>query len=108
MLGFYMMWFAAVVSLGTLAMAAAFVARPTESKLAVMRPLTLASIFAAVCSFSAGVAYVLRGVAASGPDMDMSRVYMGLSETLVPLFVTNAFLAVAWLLVTAGLRRAQP
>jgi len=106
-LGFYMMWFATVVSLGALGMAVAFVVRPTEGKLALMRPLTLACIFAAVCSVSAGIAYVLRGVAASGPNMDMARVYMGLSETLVPLFVTNAFLAVAWLLVTAGLRR-QP
>jgi hypothetical protein len=30
---------------------------------------------------------------------------MGLSECVVPLFVAFAFLAVAWLLVTLGLRR---
>ncbi|MBE3133611.1 MAG: hypothetical protein IMZ55_09065 [Acidobacteria bacterium] len=102
-----MMWFATVVSLGALGMAIGFVVRPTEAKLALMRPLTLATIFAAICSFSAGIAAVLKGVAASGPNIGMSNVYMGLSETLVPLFVTNAFLAVAWLLVTAGLRRQQ-
>ena len=108
MIGIYMMWFAALVSgFGALGMAIAYAIRPTERKLALMRPLSLASIFAAVCSFTNGIATVLRGVAASGPTMDMSRVYMGISDTLIALFVANAFLAVAWLLVTVGLRRQE-
>ena len=87
--------FATVVSLGALGVAIGFVVRPTEAKLALMRPLTLAAIFAAIFSFTAGIAFVLREVAASGSNIGMRNVYMGLSDTLVPLFVTNAFLAVA-------------
>ena len=109
MIGIYMMWFAALVSgFGALGMSIAYVIRPTERKLALMRPLSLASIFAAVCSFTHGLATVLRGLAASGPKIDMSAVYMAVSDTLIALFVANAFLAVAWLLVTLGLRRQEP
>ena len=61
MIGIYMMWFAALVSgFGALGMSIAYVIRPTERKLALMRPLSLASIFAAVCSFTHGLATVLR------------------------------------------------
>jgi hypothetical protein len=109
MIGVYLMGFVIAVSgVGALGMAIAYVTRPTERKLALMRPLSLASIFAAVCSWAAGLAAVLRGLAASGPRydrIDMSAVFAGLSECMAPLFVAFAFLAVAWLLVAVGLRR---
>ncbi len=108
MLGIYMMWFAVLVAgFGAFGMGVAYAVRPTERKLALMRPLSLASIFAAICSFTHGMATVLRGLAASGPGVDMAAVYRGISDTLIPLFVANAFLAVAWLLVTVGMRRQE-
>ena len=71
-----------------------------------MRPLSLASIFAAVCSFSVGMATALKG----GADARLSAegvavMVAGASESCVPMFVAFAFLAVAWLLVALGLRR---
>jgi hypothetical protein len=105
MIGIYLMGFVILVSgVGALGMSIAYVIRPTEGRLALMRPLSLASVFAAICSFTGGLSAVLRGLAASGPKLDMSAVFAGLSEALVPLFVAFAFLAVAWLLVAAGLR----
>jgi len=41
-------------------MAIAYAVRPTEQKLMLMRPLSLAAIFAAVCSSSMGVATALK------------------------------------------------
>jgi hypothetical protein len=50
-----MMWFAVVVSgLGAFGVAAAYAIRPTEGKLMLMRPLSLASVFSAIGSLTAG------------------------------------------------------
>jgi len=113
----YVMGFVILVSgVGAFGTAVAYAIRPTERKLALMRPLSLASIFAALCSFAGGVATVLEGIAATldlvphagtvdlGPQ-SLGRILLGFRETIVPLFVAFAFLAVAWLLVALGMRR---
>ena len=108
MIGIYLMGFVILVSgVGVLGTAIAYAIRPTERKLMLLRPLTLAAIFASVCSFTGGLATVLKGAGAT-PAWDAHAVglaLMGLSECVVPLFVAFAFLAVAWLLVALGLRR---
>jgi len=107
-IGIYVMGFVILVSgLGAFGTAVAYAIRPTERKLALMRPLSLASIFAALCSSCGGVATVLQGLAATyevGPAK-VSPVLMGFRETIIPLFVAFAFLSVAWLLVVVGMRR---
>lgn len=107
MIGIYLMGFvilvAGVAALGT---AITYAVHPTERKLALIRPLSLASIFAAVCSSSVGFAAALKGPADAGVSTESMRVMLaGLAEAWVPLFVAFAFLSVAWLLVAAGLRR---
>lgn len=107
MIGIYLMGFVILVSgVGTLGTAIAFAVRPTEGKLALIRPLSAASIFASVCSFSVGVATALKGAADSNLTGESLRVMTaGLSEAFIPFFVGFAFLAVAWLIVAAGLRK---
>ena len=109
MIGIYMMGFVILVSgVGALGTAIAYAIRPTERKLGLMRPLTLASVFAAACSTSAGMAVALKHGADEKLAGDSPWVMVaGFTEALVPTFVACAFLAVAWLLVTLGLRR-QP
>ena len=107
MIGIYLMGFVILVSgvlvLGT---AIAHALRPTDGKLWLLRPLSLAAIFAAVCSWSVGTATALKGAADAGLSPESLRVMLaGLSESLVPLFVSFAFLAVAWLLVAAAAAR---
>ncbi len=110
MIGMYLMGFVIFVSgVGALGIAIAYAIRPTEGKLALMRPLSLASIFAALCSFMGGLIVVLQGIAAT-PTFSLatfSAILMGFSETLTPLFVAFAFLSVAWILVAVGLRRHE-
>ena len=58
MIGIYLMGFVILVAgLGVFGTAVAYAIRPTEQKLVLMRPLTLAAIFAAICSSSVGIAW---------------------------------------------------
>jgi len=106
-IGIYLMGFVILVSgVGGLGMGIAYAIRPTERRLALMRPLSLASIFAAICSWSVGTATALKHAADNGLGADAGRVMVaGLSEAMIPPFVAFAFLSVAWLLVALGLRR---
>jgi hypothetical protein len=107
MIGIYLMGFVILVGgVGVLGTAIAYAIRPTERTLMLMRPLSLAAIFAAVCSSSMGLATALQGAAAA-KDWNAERyaVLATASESLIPPFVAFAFLAVAWLLVAVGLRR---
>ena len=103
-----MMWFAVVVSgLGAFGVAVAYAHRPTERKLMLMRPLSLASVFSAIGSLTAGMATILKGAAATGNwgGHAFSNLLFGCAEALIPMFVAFSFLAVAWLLVAVGMRR---
>lgn len=108
MIGIYLMGFVILVGgAGVFGTAVAYAIRPTEQKLMLMRPLSLAAIFAAICSSSVGMATALRGAGETkvwSPD-SAGVLLMGLGESLIPPFVAFAFLAVAWLLVAAGMRR---
>ena len=112
--------FAAISLLGKLTMAvaifafglaAAYVFRPTEQKLVLMRPVSLASIFATVSGLLGGWIGVLVNISAAAvtadghlPVPEMSR---GIAESLTVGFVCFGLLAAAWLLVAVGmLRRA--
>ncbi len=107
MIGIYLMGFVIAVSgVGALGTAVAYMIAPSEGKLALMRPLSVASIFAAICSFSVGAATALKGGAEAALAADGLKVMVaGLSESFVPLVVAFAFLSVAWLFVAVGLRR---
>jgi hypothetical protein len=71
-----------------------------------MRPVSLAAIFAGISGLTAGLIAVLLGVAATPQgQIGMSHVYLGLSEAIVPAFMNFGFLAMAWLLVAAGMLR---
>jgi hypothetical protein len=96
------------VPFAPLIMAIVYAVRPTEGRLALMRPLSLAAIFAALSGFSAGLIAVLRGAAATVGGLSQPNAILGLSEASVPLFVGFGCLTASWLFVTLGLRREQP
>jgi hypothetical protein len=95
-----------LVGFGPPSLALAYVLRPAERTLAIMRPVSLAAIFAAICGLVAGLIAISRGVAATLPGpVHLSNVYIGLSEAFVPPFVNFGLLAAAWLLVAIGMMR---
>ena len=98
-----------LVALGPLALAIAYLFRPSERTLTIMRPVSLAAIFAGICGLLAGWIAILTGLAATPEPIQMRSVYAGLSEAFVAPFVNFGSLAVAWLLVAVGMmRRPHP
>jgi hypothetical protein len=104
--------FVTVVGIGALATAVGFAIRPTERGLAVLRPLSAATTFAALTTSLLGVTNALVGTARrlEGADAAATAIawrtfIAGLAEGIVPLIVAFSLLAVAWLLAAVGLRR---
>jgi hypothetical protein len=107
-------FFFAAIALLTLAAAAHFAFRPTERRLSVVRPLCAATLSGGVASFLMGVAnglialqHLLRAARDSGspPAVPWDVLLNGFAESLAPLVIAFGGVAVAWLLVAAGLRR---
>ena len=94
----------AIVAFG---LAVAYVFRPTEQKLVLMRPVSLAAIFATVSGLLGGWMAVLASIPAT-PDghLPVASLYRGIAESLTVGFVSFGVLAAAWMLVAVGgLRR---
>jgi hypothetical protein len=98
-----------LIGLAPMAMGMAYAIRPSERRLALMRPLSLASIFGALCSMLAGIIAILTTIAMDADPSGAAwrRGTVGLAESLVPPFVTFALLVVAWISVAVGMRRQQ-
>jgi hypothetical protein len=96
-----------VMDLLPLGVAVLFVVRPTEHNLALMRPFSLAGLFAALSGGAVGFLNVLRSIGATQEftHAAYSRMAIGASEALVPTFVGFACLSAAWLLVAVGMSR---
>ena len=87
----------------------AYALRSNERWLGLMRPLTLAGIFAAVSNVFLGLANVLS-VFTAGDPVDSARLGLtavGLAEASVLAFVSFACLTVAWLGVAVGMRKPR-
>jgi hypothetical protein len=88
-----------------LVMALVYAIRPTEARLAMIRPLSLAAIFASISGASLGAINVLRFSATSDLPLTSQAGLIGLAEAMVTLFTGFGCLTVAWLCVAIGLRR---
>jgi hypothetical protein len=88
-----------------LTMGIVYALSPNEQRLMLMRPLSLATVFAAVAGTAVGFIYELRFIGRSDTVAFSQQVAMGTAEALVPLFVGFGCLTVAWLCVALGLWR---
>jgi hypothetical protein len=95
-----------IVSLLPMLSAAAYLIKPTEQRLAMMRPVSLAGIFAGLSGTSLGAINTLKGLWMDPPH-DARLTAIASAETLVPLFVASSCLMVAWLCVAVGMRRSS-
>lgn len=91
-----------------LVMAIIYVVKPTERNLALMRPLALAGLFAALSGGVLGAINVLKFMWTREATVDTFRVMsVGAAESLVTVFVGFACLTAAWLLVAVGMSRSK-
>ena len=83
----------------------AFAIRPNDKWLSLMRPLTLAGIFAAIANTFLGLANTFIGLARAAPADPVGQRMASMAETSVVPFVSFVFLSTAWLCVAIGMRR---
>jgi len=94
------------VALAAFGVAVGYVFRPTEHKLVLMRPISLATIFAAVSALLGGWIVVLGGIAATPTGhLPSPDLYRGVAASLVLGFVCFGLLAASWILVAVGVLR---
>ena len=88
-----------------LVMGVVYAVRPTEARLAVMRPLSLAAMFASLSGAALGIINLLRFAATRDVPLSSPTALLGLAESAVTLFAGFGCLTVTWLCVALGLRR---
>ena len=94
-----------LVTLFPLAAGVAYLVRPTEQRLALMRPISLVGIFNGLTGAMLGFMNVLRSYGIHDPPPPLRIMAIGAAESLVTLFVGFGCLTVAWLCVALGMRR---
>jgi len=107
--GGYSMWVVLFVTIAALVAAIAFVARADLRKLALVRALTSAGVFAIVGGLSSNLAAVFYFAAhmdREGGPADRV-VLQGLGESMGPAILGFTILALSWILVAVGTRRVQ-
>lgn len=97
-----------MVALLPMAAAVVYVVKPSERTLALIRPLSLAAIFAGITTLTSGLANVLMAIGYTGEFNAGSwrNLALGSAESLIGLFVACGSLTITWLLVALGMRRA--
>jgi hypothetical protein len=94
-----------VIAVVPMLMGVVYAVRPTEARLALMRPLSLASLFAGLAGFLTGGVNMLRAIGMRGSTWRFDLVSIGLSEALIPLLLAFGCLTVGWLCVALGMTR---
>lgn len=83
----------------------AYVLWPSEQRLATLRPISLAALFAGLAGLMLGFINVLRAVWIKDVPLDVRAAAVGAAESMVPLTLAFASLTFAWLCVAVGMRR---
>jgi hypothetical protein len=95
-----------LVALFPIAAGLAYVISPSERRLAFMRPISLAGLFAGLAGLMLGFINALRAIWISEADVNWRIVAVGAAESLVPLTLAFGALTFAWLCVAIGMRRS--
>ena len=82
----------------------AYLLSPSEKRLAFLRPISLAGLFAGLAGLLLGFINVLRAIWMQDP-VDWKVVAVGTAEAMVPLTLAFGALTFAWLCVAIGMRR---
>jgi hypothetical protein len=99
--------FSVVITAAPMVAGLAFALRPSATRLALVRALTLVGVFMTCAVLLSGGVNVLIGLARQSPAVPVppGEFYMGTAEVLVIPFIGLTFLTVAWVGVAVGLRK---
>lgn len=93
-----------MISLTPALAAVCFAIRPSERLLSYVRPLSLAGVFAALCTISLGATNGAIALSRQ-PQFNLEMLLSAISEVFAAAAISFAFLAVAWVCVAIGMRR---
>ena len=97
--------FSILVALFPMIAGIAYLARPTEDRLALIRPISLAGLFSALAGVVLGFMNVLKMMWTHETPPALQVVSAGLAESLVTLVIGFGSLTACWLCVAVGMRR---
>lgn len=83
----------------------AYLLSPSERRLAFVRPISLAALFAGLAGLLLGFINVLRGIWIADAAVNWRNVAVGSAEAMVPLTLAFGALMFTWLCVAVGMRR---
>lgn len=83
----------------------AYLASPTEGRLAMVRPISLAALFSGLAGLMLGFINVLKGIWSAEGAVNWRIMAVGGAESMVPLTLAFGALTFAWLCVAVGMRR---
>lgn len=83
----------------------AYLLSPSEKRLAFMRPISLAALFAGLAGLLLGFINVLKAMWDAEGPINWKNVAVGSAEAMVPLLLAFGTLTFAWLCVAIGMRR---
>src|SRR5215213_10659654 len=85
----------------------AYLLGPSEQRLALMRPISLAGLFSGLGGLMIGFINVLRAIWTADTAVNWNIVAVGAAESMVPLTLAFGALTFAWLCVAVGMRRSS-
>ncbi len=94
-----------LIALFPIAAGLAYVLSPSEQRLAMVRPISLAALFSGLAGLMLGFINVLSGLWIGDGEVNWRIVAVGAAESLVPLTLAFGALTFAWLCVSVGMRR---
>jgi hypothetical protein len=94
-----------VITALPLVLAVLYAVRPSPSKLELMRPVTLAAIFAALAGICLSLANSFVGINRHASENVVAYAAEVFAESTIPAFVSFSLMAAAWLLIAIAMRR---
>jgi len=83
----------------------AYLVSPSERRLALIRPISLAALFSGLAGLMLGFINMLKGVWSAEAEVNWRIIAIGGAESLVPLTLAFGALTFTWLCVAIGMRR---
>jgi hypothetical protein len=83
----------------------AYLVSPSERRLALIRPISLAALFSGLAGLMLGFINMLKGVWSAEAEVNWRIIAVGGAESLVPLTLALGAMTFTWLCVAIGMRR---
>lgn len=103
--GGYNMFLLAGLGLVVIAQAVLFARAADPHRLALIRALTVALVFATLVGFAMGLASTAKYVVNHAPDQPLETLLLGFAESTANLILGGAIVVISWVLVAVGVRR---